>query len=42
MIVIPNSVVLVVGTWAVATCWFKRHEIGHKLFDEGGNNKNGK
>ncbi|VDG31468.1 hypothetical protein MUDAN_DOGOELCO_03312 [Lactiplantibacillus mudanjiangensis] len=35
MIIIPNSIVLVVGTWLTATCWFKRHEISRKLFDEG-------
>lgn len=27
MIVLPNWVAIMLATWAVATLWFKRHEI---------------
>ncbi|VDG23700.1 hypothetical protein MUDAN_MDHGFNIF_02667 [Lactiplantibacillus mudanjiangensis] len=35
MIIVPSDICIGVVTWLVATCWFKRHEINHKLFDEG-------
>jgi len=40
MIVLSNNVFCIVVTFVATACWFKRHEISHKLFDDEEEHKN--